>query len=44
MFMSNCQKPTYILCFYHSLKLDMICGDGEIDGTSYEGVKLWGYA
>ncbi len=30
--------------FYHSLELDMICEDGDNDGTSYEGVKFLGYA
>ncbi len=30
--------------FYHSMELDLICGGGDSDGTSYEGVKFVGYA
>jgi hypothetical protein len=34
------------LCFvfYHLVELDLICGGGDSDGTSYERMKFIGYA
>ncbi len=44
MFMFNCQKTNLYFVFYHSLELDMICGNDDNDGASYEGMKFLGYA
>jgi hypothetical protein len=41
--MSMHQKPNHILFFYHSLKLDPICGYDHNNGASYR-VKVLGCA
>jgi hypothetical protein len=38
--MFNCQKTNLYFVFYHSLELDMICGNDDNDGASYEGMKF----
>jgi len=41
--MTKCQKAICFV-FYHLVELDLICGGGDNDDTSYEGVKIVGYA